>query len=345
MESWSTLATRIRDGNAFSGNERNCVFVNTGKGGKRFADVAWATGMDDAGDGRGLAFGDWDFDGDVDVWMTFRDGKRVRYFENGLVGEGAGGSSVALKLEGDVARRCNRDGIGARVRVVSSDGMEQVQTLHAGETFLGQSSKWMHFGVPAGATVERVEVAWPGSRTVERFTGVSAGGWFELKQAVEAARRWGVPEWAGTVGRAVDVVVEQGIRSRLSLPVLLPEAVSYRSLTGEMREVRDGPLLVMLWATWCPDCEAQMEAMVDGASAIERAGLRVLALCVDGAGGDVVDAKAVAAKVAELGFDFEVGLADGGAGGAVGRVAAAVFFTGSGSSRCRAGSCSTSGAT
>ncbi len=58
-------------GRSFSGNERNCCYLNTTfeptiPG--RFANISGSSGLDFPDDGRALAVTDWDQDGDLDLW-------------------------------------------------------------------------------------------------------------------------------------------------------------------------------------------------------------------------------------------------------------------------------------
>ena len=79
---WNAINALLRSGRSLSGHERNCCFLNTG--GKWFANVSSATGLDYIDDGRVLALADWDHDGDVDFWIANRSGPQVRYLRNNL---------------------------------------------------------------------------------------------------------------------------------------------------------------------------------------------------------------------------------------------------------------------
>jgi len=74
----------ISAGRSFSGRERHCAYLDTGKpaGGDplRFVNVSATTGLDLPDDGRGLALTDWDQDGDLDVWISNRTAPRLRFF-------------------------------------------------------------------------------------------------------------------------------------------------------------------------------------------------------------------------------------------------------------------------
>ena len=157
---WDAINSMLRAGRSLSGRERNCCFLNSG--GQRFADVSGVTGLDYADDGRVLALSDWDYDGDVDFWVANRSGPQVRFLQNNLK---RGQAFVAVKLEGVAS---NRDGIGARVVIestVNGKPVTQTQTLKAGEGYLAQNSKWLHFGLGNATQINALRVTWPSGKT------------------------------------------------------------------------------------------------------------------------------------------------------------------------------------
>ena len=170
-----TLRQLIRMGHSFSGRERNCCFLNTGQ--SRFADISSVSGLDLPDDGRGVAVVDWDRDGDLDLWTANRSGPQLRFLRNQLRGshnpnadlvgvqqektpvrEGVN-HFIAVKLAGT---NCNRDAIGARVELYLPSKTKHIKTLHAGDGFLSQSTKWLHFGLGQESRIERIVVRWPG---------------------------------------------------------------------------------------------------------------------------------------------------------------------------------------
>ena len=281
LESFSRLAQRIREGNSFSGNERNCAFLNRRDG--SFVDMSYALGLDHADDSRGIAVTDFDGDGDPDICMTNRTAPRLRLLRNDL---SAGNRWISLRLEGDPSRKCPRDAIGARVEVAIGD-RKIYRTVIAGDGFLSQSGKRLFFGLGREGNIQSVSVRWPAGVT-ERFRGISPGGSFVLKQGSGVALKpesvvipVAVPSGEPKLPAASDMR-----RIRLSQPLKLPSSMEFTDLDGNSVALgsltSNSPVLINLWATWCAPCLVELAEFGQGAEALEKAGIRVLALCVDG---------------------------------------------------------------
>jgi hypothetical protein len=135
------------------------LFLNQGRGVMR--DMAADAGAAFAQPkiGRGLACGDFDRDGDVDILMTTNNGP-AWLFRNDV---GNGNRSIRLRLTGTTS---NRDAIGARV-VVEAGGQSQTRTVKSGSSYLSQSELPLTFGVGRRDRVDRIVVMWPNGRTDE----------------------------------------------------------------------------------------------------------------------------------------------------------------------------------
>jgi hypothetical protein len=146
------------------------LFLNEGNG--TFRDVAGDAGRAFAQPrvGRGLACGDFDRDGDVDVLITTNNGPAVLFRND----QRAGNRFVRFHLKGTVS---NRDAIGATVRIFHG-GTSQSRLVKSGSSYLSQSELPVTFGVGGRDRIDRVVVSWPNGRT-EEFRNVATGKAYE----------------------------------------------------------------------------------------------------------------------------------------------------------------------
>jgi hypothetical protein len=114
---------------------------------------------------RGVAFGDLDNDGFVDMAISVLDGDALI-----LRNQGNGNHWVLINTVGSVS---NRDGIGARIHCVSESGLEQWATVSTAGSYQSSSDKRVHFGLGADKTIKLLEIAWP-SGTVQKLEKVAA---------------------------------------------------------------------------------------------------------------------------------------------------------------------------
>src|SRR5271163_1209068 len=146
------------------------LFLNNGKGG--FRDVAGEAGgrFEQPKVGRGLAYADFDRDGDLDLLLTTNNGPAYLYRNDQL----AGNRSIRFRL---VGTKSNRDGIGATVQIFAG-GLTQSRMVKSGSSYLSQSELPVTFGLEKRDRIERAVITWPSGRTDE-FKNLAAGRCYE----------------------------------------------------------------------------------------------------------------------------------------------------------------------
>jgi hypothetical protein len=147
------------------------LFLNQGTG--KFRDIAREVGggFETPIVGRGLAYGDFDRDGDLDLLLTTNNGPAYLY-RNDQTG---GNRSIQFQLTGT---KSNRDAIGATVRI-SLGRLSQMRVVRGGSSYLSQSELPVTFGVGRSARIERVTVDWPSGRN-EEYKDLATGKSYEI---------------------------------------------------------------------------------------------------------------------------------------------------------------------
>src|SRR5215469_7834403 len=85
---------------------------------------------------------------------------------------------IKLKL---VGTKCNRTAIGARARVITGKHI-QMDEVHSGTSVMSQSDLRLHFGVGTAETIDAIEVKWPTTQKVEKFTQVKVNQILTIKE-------------------------------------------------------------------------------------------------------------------------------------------------------------------
>ena len=133
------------------------LFRNLANG--RFERVGAAPGsaLAEAWPARGLAVGDLDADGRLDLVLN-NIGARPALLRN--VADTKGQRWLRLRLVGDPARKSPRDATGAVVYVTTAKLRQRAEVL-SGAGYASQNDPCLFFGLGPATKVDRLEVLWP----------------------------------------------------------------------------------------------------------------------------------------------------------------------------------------
>ena len=150
--------------------------------GNRFRNVVKQAGPGFATEmvSRGLAKGDIDNDGDVDLLIT-NNGGAVQLLLN------EGGNRNNALLVRTIGTKTNRDGIGARLRLTVG-AQTLVDHVTSGSSYLAQHDLRVHFGLGAATKADRLEIAWPSGR-VDVVENVPANHVITIREGEGEIRR------------------------------------------------------------------------------------------------------------------------------------------------------------
>ena len=294
----------IDAGRSFSGNERNCCFLNVGGG--SFANVSGGSGLDFPDDGRAIATTDWDHDGDLDLWISNRNGPRIRLMRNDTESENRF-FSLLLKGNGNTV---NRDAIGARVEVTVKEREKTrilIQTLRAGQGFLSQSSKWLNVGLGSKAELTAVLIRWPDG-TTKTCRDIKAGRRYLVEQGDSEPQL--IPSRQGKIILSPSVpkrAIPSGMARIPAVTLLQGPKLKLSHSNGSKAHVhlnQDHSLLINLWATWCTPCLQELTQLRDQAARLRKYGLDVIAVNVDAVSGKAAGSSEPSEILSKIGFPF-----------------------------------------
>jgi hypothetical protein len=156
-------AAQLRTGATYM--QRKLLFRNTTS--RRFAEVGRTSGPAFAAErvSRGLAVGDIDNDGDLDLLVS-NNGQDAELLRND---GGNRANALLVRLHGAGA---NTDAIGARIRLTVGS-RTQIRDVKAGSSYLSQNDLRAHFGLGTAPRADRLEVVWPSGR-MESVANVAA---------------------------------------------------------------------------------------------------------------------------------------------------------------------------
>jgi peroxiredoxin/cytochrome c-type biogenesis protein CcmH/NrfG len=219
-------------------------------------------------------------------------------------------SHLTLKLEG---RQSNRDAIGARIELElgGASPRKLIRTVRAGEAFVSQHSKWIHFGLGQQPEIKRLRVRWPGSTEFEEFSGIQQNGRYRIVQGTAPERIEAPPrKMSLEPGEQKPHTPTQKSRSllvfRKQLPPLTLEDIDGRRAQFD---AKGKVTLVNLWASWCQPCMVELGDFATHYQSLQADGIEVVAVSVDGLGQDPGSQDAARALARKAGWPFPVRLA------------------------------------
>ncbi len=155
--------------------EPNFLFENAGSGRFRNASARAASFCGEIENSRGLAFGDVDNDGDVDLLVT-NEGGRARLYRNDVPNKGHWLTVRALDP------MLKRDALGARIFVETAEA-RTLRCVAPGYSYLNSNDMRVHFGLGTATVVERILVEWPDG-AIEMFPGGVADQMITLQKGL-----------------------------------------------------------------------------------------------------------------------------------------------------------------
>ena len=154
----------------YEGLMPNLLFHN--ERGRRFTDVTTAAGVGHLQKGHGVAFVDFDHDGDLDIFAELGGAFAGDVFGNALFeNPGFGNHWIVVKA---VGVKSNRSAIGVRIRadiVEAGEKRSVYQWVNSGGSF-GANSLRRHIGLGTADKIEVLEVYWPTTDRTQRFRDV-----------------------------------------------------------------------------------------------------------------------------------------------------------------------------
>lgn len=158
----------------------NRMFRNAN--GKFFQDVTMATGTGHIQKGHGVAFADFDDDGDQDIYSALGGAYSGDFARNALfMNPGFSNSWLKLKL---VGVKANRAAIGARLKVTvqTPDGSRDIHRVVSGGGNFGSNPLRQEIGLGNATAIISIDIRWPGSNTRQTLTGLELNRSYQIRE-------------------------------------------------------------------------------------------------------------------------------------------------------------------
>ena len=275
------LSLIVEEELSLSGFERNHLFQNAGD----FYEVGSVLGAGSVLDGRGVARGDLDNDGDLDLVISNRNAPHITILRNDHPADG-GFLSVSLR-----GTRSNRQGVGARL-AATCDGRRQVRQVALGEGFVSQSDTAAWFGLGSCRRVSTLEVEWPsGARQSIRdipadrriLVTEEEPGYATLPVQRRNQDRAPAPKVAPPVLAGVKAADAPAASWALQALVGPRKGTPLRYDPSGQGSDFPSTVVINFWATWCVNCPGEMAALAGIHDDLKALGAGIVGISVDDA--------------------------------------------------------------
>jgi hypothetical protein len=164
----------------------NRMFKNVS--GQRFAEISASSGTGHLQKGHGVACGDWDRNGSVDLFIEMGGATNGDRYHNILFqNPGQGNNWLTVKL---VGKKTNRAAIGARIKVVTAG--DKPLTVHrhvsSGSSF-GANPLQQTIGLAKAERIVSFEISWPASGTTQVFHDLAVNQAIKVTEFAEEYRK------------------------------------------------------------------------------------------------------------------------------------------------------------
>jgi hypothetical protein len=153
-------------------------------GGKEFVDITGSAGVGHLQKGHGIACGDWDRDGNIDIFAQLGGAIDGDKFHNVLFqNPGHDHSWITVKL---IGKKSNRSALGARIKVVTDadEPLAVHRHVSSGSSFGGNTLE-QTLGLAKARKVATLEVHWPTSGTTQVFHDLDVNQHLEITEFAE----------------------------------------------------------------------------------------------------------------------------------------------------------------
>lgn len=155
----------------------NRMFRNVS--GAYFEEVSYAGGFSNIQKGHGVSWGDFDNDGDEDIYITMGGAHEGDIYQNQLLLNPTRDQHwINVKLVGD---ETNRMAIGAKIHIETSEGEHFYRWVSSGASF-GANGFRQHIGLGQAEKIEKLEISWPVTGRQQTFEDLAVNQFIRIKE-------------------------------------------------------------------------------------------------------------------------------------------------------------------